>query len=480
VAERGGNREHFVGAMKYRLRLIYALPIVVACFTLAAGFFPLGLIESDMSPNLSALRLVVVLIALAATALTVAITSYILRPVERITRELKILGEEHHVGTGVPENQNEIEALSNLYSQTLVPLKGYLNSADLFMQMSEGVIGVDRHGEIVLLNAPVEHLFGIRKEKYLGKKVQDLFPDSTKNIEIHDMIREALQQWRIRTRDLVVSTAAGRDVYVRATASPAMGEKHEHTGVVILFRDFEEFGRLRDQLRRMDALAALGGTVAGMAHEVRTPLGYIRSLADLLAEDIPKEAPQRRYVSTIVESVDRLSTMVEQILSLSRVRMDVSAQQNPVTLVRESLAYARDLLQPSKLSLVEEYPEAAYLIKGDRDRLIECFINLFRNACEASPEGARVTVRVRPVQVFGESEDVPAAVIIEFHNEGSYIPPENVDKIFVPFFTTKKQGTGLGLAITRQIIEGHDGAIHVESDPQKGTLFRVLLPTTRI
>jgi signal transduction histidine kinase len=183
-------------------------------------------------------------------------------------------------------------------------------------------------------------------------------------------------------------------------------------------------------------------------------------------------------VSTILESVDRLNTMVEQILSLSRVRIDATAEQNPVTLVREALAYARDLLQPSRLRLVEEYPDAAYLIKGDRDRLIECFINLFRNACEASPVGGAVTVRVRPVQMFGESEDAPAAVIVEFHNEGSYSPPENIDKIFVPFFTTKKQGTGLGLPITKQIIEGHDGAIHVESDPQKGTLFRVLLPTS--
>jgi PAS domain S-box-containing protein len=466
--------------MRYRFRLKFALPIVVACFTLAAGLLPLGMIESEIRSQVGSLRMVVVLMAFAATALTVAITSYILEPVQRIIRELRTLSEERHVGAAASEDQNEIETLSSLYRQTLVPLKGYLTSADLFMQMSEGIIGLDRHSEIVLLNAPVEHLFGIKKEQYLGKKVADLFPDSTKNVEIHDMISEAFQQWRILTRDLVVSTASGRNVYVRATASPAMGEKHEHTGVIILFKDFGEFGRLRDQFRRMDVLAAIGSSVAGMAHEVRTPLGYIRSLADLLAEDIPKDAPQQKYVSTIIDSVDRLNNMVEEILSLSRVNITTSAQENPVTLVRESLAYSRNFLQPAALRLVEEYPEATYFIKGDRDRLIECFINLFRNACEASPQGGAVTVRVRPVQVFGESEDGPAAIIVEFHNDGSYIPPENIDKIFVPFFTTKKQGTGLGLAITKQIIEGHDGAIHVESDPQKGTLFRVLLPTSGI
>src|SRR5687767_11415084 len=198
--------------MKYRFRLMFALPIIVACFTLAAGFFPLGMMDSSMKSSVSNSRLVVVLIAFAATAVTVAITSYILQPVERIIRELIALGEQRRVGMAIGENQNEIEALSNLYSQTLVPLKGYLTSADLLMQMSEGILGLGRHGEIVLLNTPIENLLGIRKEKYLGKNVADLFPNSTKNIEIHEMVREALQQKRIRTRDLLVSTAGGRNI----------------------------------------------------------------------------------------------------------------------------------------------------------------------------------------------------------------------------------------------------------------------------
>jgi nitrogen-specific signal transduction histidine kinase len=472
-------------ARSYRFRLMIALPVMVMCFTLAAGFLPLGILSSSMkelgnnaaeevAPVIQNLRIAVLFITLAATSLAIAIASYIVKPIEQITQEIAEL-THHGVSTG--DTSNEIEALSRIYSQAIVPLRGILNSSELLMQMSEGVIGLNRAGQIQVLNNPVELLFGVNREAYTGRYYTDLFPNGSANFEIHELIREGLRTGIQHTRDVIVTTPSGRNVYIRVTASPATGGRSDSLGLILLFKSFDEFSRIRDDLRKLDVLASLGTSVAGMAHEIRTPLGYIRSLAELLAEDLPKDARERQYASTIIDSVERLNTMVTNILSLSRLPTDITTVQEPITLVREAIAYTRGALQPHQLLLVEEYSDHVPNIRGDRERLLEAFINLFKNACEASPAGGVVTVRVRSVRVGGSTAPGGSAVMIEFHNAGPVIPAEQVDKLFLPFFTTKKEGTGLGLPITKQIIDSHEGAIRVESDPATGTLFRVLLPT---
>jgi nitrogen-specific signal transduction histidine kinase len=470
-------------ARSYRFRLMIALPVMVMCFTLAAGFLPLGILNSsvkeltqpaDLAPVIQNLRIAVLFITLAATSLAIAIASYIVRPIEQITQEI---AELTHHGMGSVDTSNEIEALTRIYQQAVVPLRGMLSSSELLMQMSEGLIGLNRTGQIQAINSPVEVLFGIDRQTYMGRSYTDLFPNGSANFEIHELIREGLRTGIHHTRDVIVSAPSGRNVYLRVTASPATGARQESLGLILLFKSFDEFSRIRDDLRKLDVLASLGTSVAGMAHEIRTPLGYIRSLAELLAEDLPKDARGRQYASTIIESVERLNTMVSKILSLSRPPTDMTSKQDAITLVREAIAYSRDALQPSQLLLVEDYADNVPAIFGDRERLLEAFINLFKNACEASPVGAMVTVRVRPVRVGGSTAPGGSAVMIEFHNTGPVISPEQLDKLFLPFFTTKKEGTGLGLPITKQIIDSHDGAIRVESDAMAGTLFRVLLPT---
>jgi len=471
---------------KYRFRLRIGLPLVVICFTLAAGLFPLGMLDYNLTrvdrpielrSVILNLRVAVLAITFVATTLAVLISLHILRPVERIIKEMEDLAEK----PGPEDNDDdggkgdEIDRLSRLYNQTFVPMKGYLTTADLFLQMSEGIVSLNADGKIAFLNAPVERLLGIERHAYMGSHYQSLFPNSNRNFEIHELIDDVLRHRTLRTRDILVCTPSGRNVYVRATLSPATGRKRESLGVVMLFQDIEELSRLRDQLRRMDVLASIGSTIAGMAHEVKTPLGYIRGLAELIKEDLPKDAPQQKYVATIVESIDRLNLMVEDILSLASVKVDLSATHDAADLVRESIVYVREMAREKELNLVEDYSQTHPPIRADRQKLVESFINILRNACEAAPRAAALNIRIKAV-TLGHSDTEQETLMIEFHNEGSYIPPETKEKLFTPFFTTKKRGTGLGLAISKQIIEAHGGAVQVESDPASGTLFRVLLP----
>ena len=265
---------------KYRFRLILAIPIVVACFTLAAGFLPLNLIESEiaslrggeeLAPLLVNLKIVALFIALIASGLAFAISRYIIAPVEEIIGGMRELNPNVS-SQDTRMDDDEITSLSNLYNQTFVPLKGYLRSADLFMQMSEGIISLNADKTVAFLNSPVEQLLDVRRDDYRGKSYTELFPGSARNFQVLKIIDDALAKKSFQTRDIIISTRSGRDVYVRATASPATGKGNETIGVVIMIRDIEEFSRLRDQLRKIDVLASLGSTISGMAHEVRTPL----------------------------------------------------------------------------------------------------------------------------------------------------------------------------------------------------------------
>src|SRR5207249_5101504 len=123
-------------------------------------------------------------------------------------------------------------------------------------------------------------------------------------------------------------------------------------------------------------LASIGSTIAGMAHEVKTPLGYIRGLAELIREDLPKDARQMKYIENIVESIDRLNSMVEEILSLASVKVDNSAAHDPKTIVREAIMYVREMLTANNLQLIEDYHQVSAPIKADIQKLVECFINI--------------------------------------------------------------------------------------------------------
>ena len=280
------------------------IPLVVACFTLAAGFLPIGMIETglvridgadSLKPMIINLKIAVLLIALVASATALAISRYIVGPLEQMIGEIRELRQDP-ASDDEQTADDEITSLSNLYNQTFVPLKGYLKSADLFMQMSEGIISLNSDRKVAFINSPVEQMLDIKREEYLGKEYTELFLGSARNFQVLKVIDDALTEGSYGMRDLLISTRSGRDVYVRVTASPVTGQDDESIGVVVMIRNIEEFSRLKDQLRKIDVLASLGSTISGMAHEVRTPLGYIRSLAELTAEDLPVDAPQQEYL----------------------------------------------------------------------------------------------------------------------------------------------------------------------------------------
>src|SRR5437879_1608601 len=193
----------------YRFRLTIGLPLVVICFTLAAGFLPLGMIENsiahldrvfDLRNELFPLKIAVLAITAVAAVLSIMMSKYIVGPIERLSQQMEQLGpaetKEESGSGGEPKDRtnDEIDRLSKLYKETFVPMKGYLTTADLFLQMSEGIVSLNADGKVAFLNAPMERLLGISREKYIGKHYLDLFPNPARNTEVHEMIDDVLHR----------------------------------------------------------------------------------------------------------------------------------------------------------------------------------------------------------------------------------------------------------------------------------------------
>jgi two-component system, NtrC family, sensor histidine kinase HydH len=224
-----------------------------------------------------------------------------------------------------------------------------------------------------------------------------------------------------------------------------------------------------EAVRRSDRLAALGQLSAGLAHELRNPLGTIKTSAEMLARRVSSENEVAREVAGFISTeVDRTNSLVTRFLQFARpleVRLDRADLSQ--MLDRAVAAAEREVPQ---ISIYKNYEPEIPPFPFDAELMERVIFNLVVNAAQASPAGGAVTVKSRASA---------GAVEISVIDRGQGIDPQNLDSIFNPFFTTKPSGVGLGLAIVSKIVDEHGGKITVESEPGKGSVFRVLLPMVR-
>jgi signal transduction histidine kinase len=244
-------------------------------------------------------------------------------------------------------------------------------------------------------------------------------------------------------------------------------------------RELQEQTRLllekETQLRRADRLSALGQLSAGLAHEIRNPLGAIKGAVEILQEDYRAGHPKAEFYAILLKEVERLNDVLTNFLSFARPATPYFA---PVD-VRGVLTALEGLISGQarghRVQIFTSFHAGPARVMADETLVKQAFLNIMLNAVEAMPEGGDLAISTRLSRKSGDG-DRPECVEVVFDDTGPGIREEDLGRIFDPFFTSKKDGTGLGLAITHRIIENHHGTIQVMSQPGKGATFVVTLP----
>jgi len=237
-------------------------------------------------------------------------------------------------------------------------------------------------------------------------------------------------------------------------------------------RDLEQANRdLREAeaaVRRSERLAALGQLTAGLAHELRNPLGTMKASAEVLLKQLDTQPDVAREMAGYIrDEVDRTSSLITRFLDFARPLEPKLAPADVNSVVDRALAEVRCRIPPPEVSFVRNYSPDIGPAMMDEQLIERVFSNLLANAVDASPPGATITIKTRPAL---------RGVEITVIDRGSGIEKAQMESIFNPFFTTKANGVGLGLGIVSSIVDGHKGRLEVESEPGQGSIFRVWLP----
>jgi signal transduction histidine kinase len=221
-------------------------------------------------------------------------------------------------------------------------------------------------------------------------------------------------------------------------------------------------------VRRSERLAALGQLSAGLAHELRNPLGTIRASAEMLLKNVPEGNETARELTGFISSeVDRTNSLVTRFLEFARPFEPKLEKAELTEVVDRAIAQLERNTPHYDVTIYRNFSPDLRPFAFDAELMERVFYNLLLNAAQATAAGGEVTVKT------GDSVEI--SVI----DRGSGIDPAQLENIFNPFFTTKKEGVGLGLAIVSKIVDLHGGRMSVESEPGKGSVFRVFLPAER-
>jgi two-component system, NtrC family, sensor histidine kinase HydH len=240
-------------------------------------------------------------------------------------------------------------------------------------------------------------------------------------------------------------------------------------GETIIERRAEERKNLVGKLHQAERMASLGAMIASVSHEIKNPLGIIRSTSDLLEKKIRQYDPENQLASVIGEESERLNRIVTEFLDFARPQVVQYQLVELEKLLEKNLHFLEPEIQKKGVTVTRNFPSAAQIFAADPDLLYRAFLNILLNALQAMPDGGTLGLVIR---------HHPREVEVEISDTGSGLSPEALEKAFDPFYTTKEKGSGLGLAIVKNTIDAHQGRVILENGAQGGGAVRIFLPRT--
>ena len=341
----------------------------------------------------------------------------------------------------------------------LDPGREGLNLANLLRDsLVCAVVVVDAKQRLNLLAGATEEILGLKQQR-ARHSIIDL-PEP-----LQKLAREAMASGQAALDREIKLTIPRKGVHNLEVSAVPLRPGAKDSGVALVMRNLTSPKWLEHDLRRLDRLASIGTLAAGMAHEIKNALVAGKTFVASLLE----KHQDTELVTIVRREMDRIDSIVSQMLKFASTPRPEFAAIHLHDVLDFSLRLVDPHFKGKSIVLNRAFRASADIVEGDDYQLQQAFVNLFLNSLEAMPPHGTLTVGTGP------SNDRSLQVTVS--DTGSGISPEIIDRLFEPFFTTKPNGTGLGLPITRRIIYEHGGSIRVESQPNKGATFTILLPT---
>jgi two-component system nitrogen regulation sensor histidine kinase GlnL len=349
--------------------------------------------------------------------------------------------------------------------------------------LEEGVIGVDAEGRVVSMNQAAEQLAACSLGAARGRHYSEIFKDSP---WVSALVREAGGgDRRSVSSEGSIRGLWEKEIPVRVSASGIFDADARRSGTALILQDLSVQKNLETDVRRTESLAQLGVLVAGLAHEIRNPLGGIRGAVQLLAGEIGPHPTAGEYVDLVLREVDRLSKLVSQLLELRPRGRFTPQAVNIHRVIDHVLALVETSAREQSVRVSRFFDPSLPELRGDPDALTQLVLNVVQNALQAvsssPPERREVRITTRVETDYHLTPQVSRdrgrtrLLRVDVEDTGPGVPSDVQANLFSPFVTTKAKGTGLGLAICQRIATDHGGSIRFESTPGR-TLFRVMLP----
>jgi two-component system sensor histidine kinase HydH len=277
---------------------------------------------------------------------------------------------------------------------------------------------------------------------------------------VQDLSRDYKSIFRFQIMVVLTSTLVMLVLFLMLTFVVKRGEN-------IIERRAQERLKLKEQLNQAERLSSIGEMAAAISHEIRNPLGIIRSSAELLKKKVAGIDPSNTIPDIIVEEATRLNRIITEFLNFAKPRNPSLIPCRVDEVIEKNLTFLAPQLAEQHCTVDKSVEDPLPEIRADSGMLYQAFLNIIINALQAMPDGGRLHIAIG-------TED--GAVAIRFDDEGGGIPADRLDKIWEPFFTTKDKGSGLGLKIVKNIVELHRGAIQIANRPEGGARVLVRLP----
>jgi PAS domain S-box-containing protein len=436
-----------------------------------------GLLLNEIAPSLWTSGTIALLAVVVSTLLAAIVSRATLAPLQDISAQLDRISAGQYDAPS-PEvksfggSGDELGLVSRKISQVGQQLRGVHeifstmreNMNSVMAGLEDGLLLFTRDSRAVMISPAAEKFLGEPAGQFLGRRVTEIFPPGHPLHEVLQIESDELTEVAAETE--LETNEGPRRVSVSVQAIQEDGER---MGALVTLRDLDSLESINTQLQVSERLTALGRITAGVAHEVKNPLNSMRLWLENLKESLSAESDgvSRQAVQVLDKEIDRLDAVVKRFLDFTRP-MDIRLEATQLAdLLKEVLEFAQPQLQRANIQLAQLLPIDVPEVYVDRALLKQAVLNLVLNAAEAMPNGGQMRL---VLSRRGEMAEITVS------DTGKGIEPENRQKIFQLFFTTRPGGSGIGLASTFRIVQLLNGSIDFTSEVGRGTTFRIELP----